>query len=397
MSHRLLPAVIAGLAIITAACSSGGTHHTAQGAATAASASDSTGPSSGSSDKKEPAERLTPLSAFFTTGSNGQPSDADREAAANDFGRQEQILADCMREQGFEYIPRDYNQSIDAKVKNAEAYDLPPDQYAERWGYGISTIDASQFEAEVPDDPNSAILSTLSPAARSAYDKAMLGFDTSTEGGLMSLNPDGSFSARPIGSTLDSKVPDGCSSRAMRAVYGEDFDRPNKAASAEFDGLNEEMGALWDRVVNDPRVSNAKKGWGDCMADAGHPEATDPDNGAQLVITRFSALYGVDADHFKEVRAGMKGATHQPDPAALAELQNYERSLAVADRRCKTPYDDAVFTVQTDVENRFIDEHRAELERYRDSLSLQGGNGRAARARIAGVLGGPGRTSGGKG
>jgi hypothetical protein len=154
---------------------------------------------------------------------------------------------------------------------------------------------------------------------------------------------------------------------------------------------------LWDRVVNDPRVSAAKKGWTDCMADAGHPEATDPDNAVQLVINRFSALYGVDAAHFKEVRAGMKGAARTPDQTALAELQNYERSLAVADRRCKKPYDDAVFSVQTEVENRFLDEHRAELERYRDSLSLQGGNARAARARIAGELSGQRRTSGGKG
>ena len=385
MSHKLLPAAIAGLAILTAACSSGGSSRSNGAASTAASA----GPSSASSDQNGSTERLTPLSAFFTVGQGGQPSDADREAAANDFRHSEQLVADCMHQQGFQYIPRDYNEAIDAKVKNTEAFDLPPDQYAERWGYGISTIDPSQFKAEVPDDPNSAIVEALSPAARSAYETSMYGFDTS-EGGLMSSGGNGTVVARPMDSKLDAPAPDGCSTRAMREVYGEDFDRPDTAATSEFDGLNEEMGALWDRVSNDPRVSEAKTGWDDCMADAGHPEATDPDNAAQLVIDRFSALYGVDAAHFKEVRAGIKGAPQQPEPAALAEVQNYERSLAVADRRCKKPYEDTVFTVQAEVENRFIDEHRAELERYRDSMSLQGKGRLARRARIAGTIGGKG-------
>jgi hypothetical protein len=180
-------------------------------------------------------------------------------------------------------------------------------------------------------------------------------------------------------------VADGCQTRALREIYGDEFaGGKGEAQSSEFDALNGEMGALWDRVVNDPRVVAAKSGWTDCMADAGHPEASNPDNAAQLVIDRFSSLYGVDPSQFKEVRAGMTSAPQQPAPAVLAEVQSYERSLATADRRCKADYDDAVFTVQTEVENRFIEENRAELERYRDSMGLDGG-GRARKARIAGI------------
>ncbi len=333
--NTLLPAAIAGLAIVTAACSSGGTNRSSSaGAATAASTSNAATTKGGN-------ERLTPLSAFFTDGRDGEPTQAERDAAAEDFRRQEEIIAGCMHEQGFEYVQLDYNQAVDAKVKNVEAFDLPPDQYAERWGYGISTIDPSQFTAEAPDDPNSAIVEALSPEARSAHQTALY------EG-------EGS-----------------CQSKALKAIYGEDFGRKDEAPS-EFDALNEEMGAVWDRVTNDPRVIEAKQGWADCMADAGHPEATSPDNAAQLVIERFSALYGVEPGQFKEVRAGMKSAPQQPDAAALAEVQSYERGLAIADRECKAAYDDVVFTVQSEVENRFIDEHRAELERYRDSMGLQG-------------------------
>jgi len=380
--NLLLAATAVTVTIATAACSSGGSHRSS--AAGSASAASSTAASDQSDKKNERDERITPLSAFFTEGAGGEPTQADREQAANDFRHQEQLIADCMHTQGFEYIQRDYNQAVDAKVKNTEAFDLPPDQYAERWGYGISTIDPSQFKAEVPDDPNSAIVEALSPEARTAYDIAMYGVDLSRQGGIVSLGQGGAAVARPMGSSLDSPVPDGCQTRALREVYGEDFEGREKPASAEFDALNEEMGALWDRVVNDPRVVAAKGGWADCMADAGHPEATDPDNAAQLVIDRFSALYGVDPSHFKEVRGGKSPALQQPDPAALAEVQSYERALAVADRHCKAAYDDAVFSVQTEVENRFIDENRAELERYRDSVGLRGG-GRAARARIGAI------------
>jgi hypothetical protein len=373
MRRHTLLAAMAAITIASAACSSGGSPRSS--ATSAGAASDQT-----KTDERD--ERLTPLSAFFTEGRGGEPTQEERDAAAGDFRRQEELVARCMQEQGFQYVQRDYSQAVDAKVKNVEAFDLPPDQYAERWGYGVSTIDPSQFTAEAPDDPNSAIVEALSPEARSAYDTAMYGVDLSREGGIVSRGEGGTAVARPMGSSLDSPVPDGCQTRAMREVYGEDFEGRKEGGSSEFDALNEEMGALWDRVVNDPRVVAAKDGWADCMADAGHPEATNPDTAVQLVVERFSALYGVDPSQFKAVRAGMKAAPRQPEPAALAEVQNYERALAQADRRCKTAYDDAVFAVQTEVERRFIDENRAELERYRDSMGLRD-RGRAGKAGIA--------------
>jgi hypothetical protein len=369
-------AMIASVTIATAACSSGGSPPTTAASGTAGSDQSQT----------ERDERLTPLSAFFTEGRGGELTQAERDSAASDFRRQEQLVADCMQAQGFQYVQRDYDQAVDAKMKNVEAFDLPPDQYAERWGYGISTIDASQFTAEAPADPNSAIVEGLSEEAHRAYDAAMYGFDLSQEVGAVTQGQGRTAVARPMGSSLDAAPPDGCQTRAMREVYGEDLGAGKEVVPPEFDALNEEMGALWDRVASDPRVAAAKGGWADCMADAGHPEATDPDRAVQLVIERFSDLYGVDPDHFKEVRAGMDSPPRQPAPAALAEVQSYERSLAVADRRCKAAYDDAVFTVQTEVENRFLEEHRAELERYRDSTGLQG-NGRG-KVRIGGMSGG---------
>ncbi|HYH52448.1 MAG TPA: hypothetical protein VEG38_23120 [Acidimicrobiia bacterium] len=356
--RRHLLAAMATVTIASAACSSAGAP---QSTAVAGSA---TAASGNAAKNDEPDERLTPLSAFFTEGRGGEPTQEQRDQAASDFGRLEEIIADCMQQQGFRYVQREYGEAADAKLKKIDAFDLPPDQYAERWGYGISTIDASQYTAEAPDDPNAGIAEALSPEARDAYEKALYGDDK------------------------DNGEDESCQGRAMRDVYGEGFNRDKEAVSSEFTALDEEMGALWDRVVNDGRVVDAKRGWADCMADAGHPEATDPDDAARLVVEKFSELYGVDPGQFKEVRAGMTSAPRQPEPAAVAEVQNYERSLAVADRRCKAHYDDVVFTVQSEVENRFIEENRAELERYRDSMGLRDGiAGRKGRAVVAGGKG----------
>ena len=57
------------------------------------------------------------------------------------------------------------------------------------------------------------------------------------------------------------------------------------------------------------------------------------------------------------------------DPGALQELRAYEIAVATADLACRAEYDAVRNQVQTEVEESFIDEHRAELEQYRDAIA----------------------------
>src|SRR5262245_20355943 len=83
--RRHLLAAMATITIATAACSSGGSPRpgTAAGTAPTTATSEPT-----NTDQRN--ERLTPLSAFFTEGRGGEPTQSDKDAAAADFRRMEQ-------------------------------------------------------------------------------------------------------------------------------------------------------------------------------------------------------------------------------------------------------------------------------------------------------------------
>jgi hypothetical protein len=84
---------------------------------------------------------------------------------------EERLIADCMRAEGFEYVPyvvdpSDWDQPFE------DAYALPPAEFTARYGYGISTIRA---DIDRPEDPNEAIREAMSPAELEAYWVAMHG------------------------------------------------------------------------------------------------------------------------------------------------------------------------------------------------------------------------------
>jgi hypothetical protein len=47
-------------------------------------------------------------------------------------------------------------------------------------------------------------------------------------------------------------------------------------------------------------------------------------------------------------------------------------AVALADRGCRVAYDEVVREVRDEVERGFIEDHRAEMERYRDQVALAG-------------------------
>ena len=56
----------------------------------------------------------------------------------------------------------------------------------------------------------------------------------------------------------------------------------------------------------------------------------------------------------------------------MADLRSREIALAVADLGCRADYQSVADEVRTELEQQFVTEHKAELERYRDATS--GGN-----------------------
>src|SRR4051812_31839004 len=85
--------------------------------------------------------------------------------------RVEAAIRDCMKQQGFDYVPVDPIAQRSALFGSAR---LSDQDFAKQFGYGISTL---WGKSSATADPNQRMRSTLSPADRQAYDRALGGED----------------------------------------------------------------------------------------------------------------------------------------------------------------------------------------------------------------------------
>lgn len=299
-------------------------------------------PTTGASPARSPAtlpeEQL--LRAFELT-----PSDEDLTAQVRAF---QEAVAHCMNEAGFEYVP-DVPNASDQTTHDTSPSPAPGEEedWAATWGFGIS-IDTSPLYAdaspEVPD-PNADYVASLSEAGRQAYDDALWG--TLEEGRQPTGKPG------ELGCYVES--------------YGDVPENPSPPVPDLVTELQTQAHlAYYDRLGTDPRVADAVAALEDCAADAG---ATDYDPyaesgitlgfGDQMVsppYTSWSAGQQV-ATAWEELTAG-----GEPDAGDLERFQQWERDMAVAERRCNAPVLALEQQISADVLREVVGPHRAKLE-----------------------------------
>jgi hypothetical protein len=251
----------------------------------------------------------------------------------------QQLIADCMRDEGFEYIPLG---DVHFAAPHDEAWALPADEFTASYGYGISTI---RTQVDRPEDPNEAIRESMTPAELEAYQVAMYGewFSSSEE------------------SRGDPQsAEDGCADKATELIFGnvEEY-----ARSSRWEALLAELEALDVRIDHDPRVVDAERSWIACMADEGYPGLDDIGGGQTLLANRIDEVLGIEGSE-----------EHLPwsaaDPEALRDLQRYEVDVAIADRACHFEHFGDVFReVRFELEAEFVEQHRDELEQHRERIA----------------------------
>ena len=284
-----------------------------------------------------------------------------RQPSEEDLAKQRKVedaTAACMKTAGFEYVAVPPEQN--AKSKFSEAFNLPPDKFAEQYGYGISTIDWSKA-GDDDTNPNTKIRSALSPAAQKAYDKALNGPNATGNGAIV-------IEGGKDGPSSSGQQDLGCRGKAIKEVYGQDRGMDFK----KFESLFKDIQALQKRIDTDQRVVDATSAWADCMADAGHSGFTKVDDPREQIQQKLDTLTG----NKPPAKGGpSKTITGPPsfdkvDSAKLSELRKSEIALAVADQKCKASgYDDAYKKVQYAAEKEFVEQHKAELEAYRDETA----------------------------
>jgi len=267
----------------------------------------------------------------------------------------------CMKDAGFEYVA--VPPEAQPKNKFNDAFNLPPDKFAQQYGYGVSTIDWSKG-GDDDNDPNAKIRNALSAKAKKAYDTALNGPNATANGAVVIAPKEGSGPANSGSQDL------GCRGKAAEEVFGKSADRA--AEFQKYESLFKDLDALRKRIEDDQRVVDATAAWSGCLADAGHAGFEKIDDPRQKVQQQLDELTGTKPPSKSAGKVTIQGppSFDKVDAAKLSELRKFEIDLAVADQKCRaTTYDASYKTVQFAMEKEFVDQHKAELEAYRDGVA----------------------------
>lgn len=365
-------AVLLVVALFVAACGPGdGT----------ADPSDPEGTETTQADRSDGGEDT--LAAFFGW------DDFDENQWRDDEARRQELIRQCMAEQGFEYIPIQYPDSPSAVTYDEE-------EMARTHGFWITTWFGNEEEFEVEEaweDPNHEIAEAMSDSEREAYYAALYGSaDDWDAQAITEVDPETGEEYQYI-----EGWGSGCEGQASEQVYG-----GMNGGSELWEELEPQMTAMWERIQADPRIVDLNEDWSKCMADAGYNISSQQDlwdwEGDGLIADlqrRFDELIGdywsgrlfddwsedewqafYDEHTEDEIEAFFRDADEAArssvDMDAIAALQQEEIDLAVANYECNQElnWNEAYEEISQEYERDFIAANRGLLEQIREA---QGG------------------------
>lgn len=331
------------------------------GATAACSGGGKGGSSASGSNELYGAAPDTPLSRFF-----GGDDDASRARFDEQQRRQQEAVAQCMAKQGFRYIPVDPAASGGSTTiggPSGAAAGMTKQAYVDTYGFGLSAaLDGADptvptLSAPSVADPNQEIIDALSESERDAYYRALYG-DAATSSGSAS-------SAQA--------TPAGCQAEAAEQTS-------NATVDPVIEQVQPLIEELYQRIDADTRVVEATAGYASCMAKAGYDSLRTPDAARQAVMDKIDAivsaapdpLAGFSPDELSkltpEQQEELFSKRPEYDAKALAEAKSFELKVAKADFRCGQALDKVRLQVQSELEQRFIDDNGDLLARFKSAI-----------------------------
>jgi hypothetical protein len=300
----------------------------------------------------------SPLSEYLDAAWSGGLSQEDQDKKyAEEQAKVEKIVAQCMTEQGFEYVP--VEPSTESTVISDDSEDWKPDSkdWVEKYGYGIVNYPGKDDEVEPePDpetepDPNLEYIDSLSESESAAYDEALYG-----------PTPDEVESEENHDYRWEEA---GCMGSAEHEVRGDDV-----FSTGEFDDLFAKIEDLWSAGAQNSAYAELDARWAECMADKGESGFSSP---TEAIDSIYSALPAPEdapsepADEEEPAETGEPTDKEVPEGPELDALGVREIELALVDLACreKTSYAETSLKIQFDVEEQFIAENKAELDAFK--------------------------------
>src|SRR3954466_6055595 len=219
--------------------------------------------------------------------------------------RAEDAIRDCMKNQGFDYVPVDPFAQRAALLGSSRISDQ---DFLKQFGYGISTL---WGRGRAQADPNERLRATLGAADRKAYNSALWGGNSGAT--FQQAIENGDFTK--LG---------GCTKKATEQVFG---------GAALLTRLQSRLDQLDDRILEDQRMGCAVEKWSQCMSQQGY-RYEDPDEIDADLFKRTEKIVGPLPGQFATgPPAGEKPRPY--DHAALGALQREEVAIAQRDSACE--------------------------------------------------------------
>ena len=243
----------------------------------------------------------------------------------------ENLVRDCMKVEGFDYVPVDPAAQQAALVG---AQGMSKEDFEKQYGYGITTLYEQRRKLAVAG-PNKALRDSLSEADRKAYDHALYGDDTSATFG-QALD------------TGDYSRLGGCIKTGTDQVFG---------GADVLQSLSTKLDELDQKIRADARMVKAVREWSDCMRDAGYPNLAEQEDVDTVLKKKLEGIVGSPGE--------ITAASAEPadyDKAALASLQHEEVAMVTADKKCEAAHVESVEDkVTAEYESSFREENASLL------------------------------------
>ncbi len=289
-----------------------------------------------------------PLSAFWEKVGGGY----DEDESAAQQRKAEEIIAACMGEQGFEYVPNEPQTASRSVMSGDDAPDWESREFAEQYGYGASTSEDlfGGTEGQEYVDPNADYVAGMSESEQAEFYEALYG-----KGPEIDPDADPDEVVEYEYNWEDS----GCQGKAQHEVYDANaiWDDPTVKA------MNEEMTAEYENLADDPKLRESQEKWASCMADGGYDFST-PDEAQQSIYDELNGLYESIAPPEGATDEELASFDYQPDATKMAELKKKEIALATVDWKCKDSagYYDALKAANLAIEKRMWDKYGTQLQ-----------------------------------
>ena len=313
------------------------------GACSPTAPSESTGPSLPSEPSNAAAgapQQVGPLDAMLATagfGPSGESPEDRLEFAVTAFRQQEEQIAACMAEFGFEYIPNVQGSPV---LLMPETPPPAGREFAQTYGFGISVASPIsefghlEFSGDPLADPNIELVASMSDAEATAWRETLYG-----------TNPDGTFI-----DDYDVETSPACLWQAVRA---------QGTPTEEFAAIRSEIDTFFNGILNDlrPEFTPLNAEWAACMAEQGFGQFRSPRQAETELIAEWDAIPRTlnQATNIWEI-----------DPTDHLAFTERELSVATANYDCQTQvqFEQRHNEISFELQDEFINQHRNELEAY---------------------------------